>query len=418
MKISILTIGDEICIGQVANTNAVWIAENCTKVGGRVIRHTTVGDVASEMKSELDNLLDISDMVIITGGLGPTHDDITKPVLTEYFNDTLVYNSQAFDNVSKFLVQRNIPITEKNTALAYLPSKCKPLWNNIGTASGMLFKENDKTVISLPGVPREMKSIMTDYVIPLIEEQIKSENSEIILFRTFQTTGIPESTLADKIGDVSLFLDETSSLAFLPSYKGVRLRVGVIGDTYFQATKKLESASDFILSKVAKYIYSQGEATLSSVIGKLLSERKETISIAESCTGGLLSAELTANPGSSKYFIGSVIAYNNQVKINEIGVSKDTLDKYGAVSSETAIELAENIRAKYKTDYSLSITGIAGPDGGTEYKPVGTVWIGFSSNEETISVKYSLGDDRAIIRERAVSSALTLLYRKLTKINI
>ena len=413
-KISILTIGDEICIGQVTNTNASWIASQCTKLGADIIRHVSVGDVMTEMLEEVDRLLKISDFVIVTGGLGPTHDDITKPCLATFFGDELVFNQDAYDNLEYFLSLRKIRMTEKNKSMAYLPSKCKLLFNRNGTAPGMLF-ENCGTfcLVSLPGVPREMMSIMEDHVLPLIAKIIEEKNADVLLFKTLQTSGIPESILAEKIGDVSDFLGD-GTLAFLPSYKGVRLRIGVSDQNFKLAELKLEKIENHIRDKAGSYIYGVGDDSLVSVIGHLLRDGGHTLSVAESCTGGLLGAEFTKISGSSDYFLGGAIVYSNDLKINILNVNPLTIETFGAVSEQTATELAENANKKFNTDYSLSITGIAGPTGGTEEKPVGTVWIGMATPDKTITKKFQFGNDREINRERAVGTALNMLYKELT----
>jgi len=413
-KISILTIGDEICIGQVTNTNASWIASECTKLGAYITRHVSVGDVMEEMLEEVDRLMKISDFVIVTGGLGPTHDDITKPCLARYFGDVLVFNQDAYDNLEYFLSLRNIKMTVENKSMAYLPSKCKPLFNRNGTAPGMLF-ENDGacSLASLPGVPREMMSIMEDHVLPYIAKIIEDKNAEVLLFKTLQTSGIPESILAEKIGDVADFLGD-GTLAFLPSYKGVRLRIGVSSQNFQLAETELEKIENHIRDRAGSYIYGVGDDSLVSVIGHLLRDGGHTLSVAESCTGGLLGAELTKISGSSDYFKGGAIVYSNELKIKVLNVNPDTIKDFGAVSEQTARELAENANKKYETDYSLSITGIAGPTGGNDEKPVGTVWIGMATPDNTITKNYHFGNDREINRERAVGTALNMLYKELS----
>ncbi len=412
MNISLLTIGDEICIGQVLNTNASWIADECTKLGAKVNYHSTVGDNEPDITSELDRLLYVTDMVIITGGLGPTHDDITKEVLAEYFNDILVLSEPTLLHIESLLTNRGITITENSRKVAMLPTKCNLLRNMLGTAPGMLFDIGEKYVISLPGVPFEMKYIMSDSVLPFISEKIKDEGDKIVVYKVLQTAGISESVLAELIGDSSAFLNGCT-LAFLPSYKGVRLRIGSESDNKVECNQKIKIVSDYIYSKAEKFIIGEADDSLASVCGKLLKSQGKTVSFAESCTGGLLSGEMTSIPGSSEYFQGSVITYSNEMKQQMLDINPETLTMKGAVSEETAIEMAHNVREKFKTTIGISITGIAGPDGGTTEKPVGTVWIGYSDQLKSIAIKFKFGGDRIINRNRAVSAALNLLFKKL-----
>lgn len=416
MQVSLLTIGDEICIGQIINTNSAWIAEQLTSIGVEVKLHIAVGDNAKDMIDELSFALGVSEMVIITGGLGPTHDDITKPVLTEYFNDKLVYDEESYKNILNFLNQRGIEPTERNRNLAYLPSKCRPLPNAVGTAPGMLFEENGKYIISLPGVPAEMKYIMINSVIPFIKEIITARKDNVVLYKTLQTRGLPESLLAEKVGNVNEFL-QNGTLAFLPSAKGVRLRIGVVGSDFEQNEKEIERIETILKQRVGQFIYSSNNETLALLTGNLLTERNETVSVAESCTAGMLGAEFTSNPGSSKYFYGGVIAYDNSIKENILGVNRRVLDEIGAVSKETAEAMAKSIRNIFNTTYGISITGIAGPQGGTDEKPVGTVWIALASPKNVYSHKFYFGQDRESTRQKSVFSAINMLYELLNNTN-
>ena len=304
-------------------------------------------------------------------------------------------------------------MTEYNKSMAYLPSKCKPLFNSTGTAPGMLFEKDGKHLVSLPGVPREMMSIMEEYVLPLISKIIEEKNSDVLLFKTLQTSGIPESILAEKIGDVSTFLGN-GTLAFLPSYKGVRLRIGVADQSFQLAEAELEKIENHIREKAGSYIYGVGDDSLVSVIGHLLRDSGHTLSVAESCTGGLLGSEFTKISGSSDYFKGGAIVYSNELKINILNVNPKTIQDFGAVSEQTARELAENANKVFDTDYSLSITGIAGPTGGSVAKPLGTIWIGMATPDKTITKIFHFGNDREINRERAVGTALNMLYKELS----
>lgn len=413
-KISILTIGDEICIGQVINSNAAWIAEKCTELGAEVFTHSVIKDDKTNIVSELDRLFAISDMVISTGGLGPTHDDITKPVLTEYFNDKMDLNQNVLKDLKVMFDKRGWVLNERNSEQAMTPSKAIPLKNTVGTAPGLYFNVDYKKIIALPGVPAEMKAILNFSGFDKIKNQMIEKNDEVVVYKTIKTAGIGESILADLIGSTDLFLNG-GSLAFLPAGQGVRLRIGANGIDFLKANTKLETMRQYIESKVGKYIVGYGNENIASFAGNLLKSGNYTLSVAESCTGGMLGEMLTDIPGSSQYFLGGIIVYSNIAKVEQLGVNADTLEMHGAVSQETALELANNVRIKFNSDFGISITGIAGPDGGTPEKPVGTVWIGISNKNITLAKKYMFGEDRQLNRERASTAALLLLMENIKK---
>jgi nicotinamide-nucleotide amidase len=412
IRISILTIGDEICIGQIVNTNASWIANECTKAGCQVTNHTSIRDVKESIFAQLDKLSPDSNVILITGGLGPTHDDITKPALCEYFNDELVLNNETYQYLEEFFNKRGWVLTERNKAQAMLPSKCKILPNRAGTAPGMQFEKDGKYFISLPGVPQEMKYIMQNSVLPFLQNMVSENKSEVVLYKNLMTAGIPESRLADLIGEPEEFLNG-GSLAFLPSYRGVRLRIGVSAENFEAGSQKIDTIERIIGDRAGKFIYGTDDDTLASRIGEMLKIQAKTVSVAESCTGGLLGAAFTDISGSSDYFIGGTIVYSNEAKINVLGVDKKTIDEFGAVSKETALEMSSKVREKFNTDFGISTTGIAGPTGGTEDKPVGTVWIGLASKDKTDAQRFIFGNDRGMNRERAVGAALTMLWERL-----
>lgn len=410
---SIVTIGDEICIGQIVNSNSAWIAEQCTRLGCEVIKHVSVSDSESEIVSELDRLRLQSDIILITGGLGPTHDDITKRVLCSYFHDELVWHAPTLQWLEEFYHKRNRVLTERNREQALLPKNCTVLSNNFGTAPGMMFSNSGTVFVSMPGVPREMMHIMTEHVVPYIHNIITEKNYLTNKYKTILTIGIAESDLADLIGDTHLFLSENDSLAFLPSYKGVRLRIGVHNTESEKADKRLSDIQSYLMEKAGKYFFGADDENIEVVVGRLLMKRQETISVAESCTGGKIGAALTDMPGSSAYFIGGVLAYANEVKENELDVDPQAIVHKGAVSEEVARMMSEGVRRKLNTTYALSATGTAGPGGGTEDKPVGTVWISLTTPTETIAKKFVFGNDRTANRERTVGAALDMLYRYL-----
>lgn len=412
LKLGILTIGDEICIGQVINTNSAWIGKKCAELGCKIVIQSTIGDEKDIMLAETDRLLSACDIVLVTGGLGPTQDDITKGVLSDYFNTPLEKHAPTYDFLVERYEKRGIEINEANMTIAYLPKDCEVFENPVGTAPGMLFRKVDKILISMPGVPKEMKGLMEKYFLEIIKNELARRGENVQIFKTFQTAGIPESYLAELLGDTNSFIN-SGSLAYLPSYRGVRLRVGVEGDTSDKANSELKAIETYIREKAGKFIFGEGEVSLSSVVGRLLINKKKTVAVAESCTGGMLGAAFTDIPGSSEFFTGGAIVYSNEAKTSILGVKEDTLIEHGAVSEETALQLAENVREKFGTDFGIGITGIAGPGGGTEEKPVGTVWIGFADENGARASKYVFVTNREVNRELSVGRALWTLYERL-----
>lgn len=412
LNASILSIGDEILIGQIQNTNSKWIAEKITQIGCSVKKISSVGDNYNEITSEIDTLLNISDLLIITGGLGPTHDDITKQVLCDYFNDYLVENSEWLEKIRKQFSRRGIQLSKRNQEQALIPKNAKLLYNEIGTAPGMLFANKGKYVISLPGVPQEVYCIMQDEALKFISDVIGATSEETILYKNIQTAGIAESTLADLL-QVDEKLLGKSTIAFLPSFAGVKLRIGAFGNNQFEAKNELERIKSHIISKAKQFIISEDEKSYSQILGELLTRLGKTIAVAESCTGGMLGAEITSVSGSSKYFLGGMQTYSNDVKINNLGVSSAIIDSYGAVSRECAEAMSECIREKLQADIGISITGIAGPEGGTPEKPVGTVYFAISDENKTYSDVKVFSNSREIVRERAVQNAILMLIKLL-----
>ncbi|OGU60302.1 MAG: hypothetical protein A2X64_03665 [Ignavibacteria bacterium GWF2_33_9] len=410
LKVSIITIGDEVRIGQVVNTNAAWIAKEITQLGAFISNHITIGDDFDLMLSTLKSEINKNDIIITTGGLGPTHDDITKPVLLKYFNDEIIFDQNSFQNIKKLFNSRGRPITDRNKLQAYIPSKSIPLLNQLGTAPGLMYKlPDDKLLFVLPGVPAEMKSITSNSILSIIEAKIKQQNHNVILYKTLHVAGIFESSLADLVGDVDEFL-ELSTLAFLPSYGGIRLRIGTEAENFDIAQKEIDRITEILYKKVGQFIIGEDELDLATLLSEKLKKRKYTVAVAESCTGGGLGFEFTKIPGSSSYFLGGVISYSNSVKNEFLNIPNKILEQYCAVSKETAELMAMNCRLKFNSDYSLSITGIAGPDGGSEDKPVGTVWIGISDKEQTTAKLFHFGNDRDLIRERSIQTALLMLF--------
>lgn len=410
-KISILSIGDELCIGQTINTNASWISQKLISTGAFLLTHSTIRDDEETIISEIDRLSKISDLILVTGGLGPTHDDITKKVICKYFNDELEINEEVLQKLKDWFERRGRDFYDRHKLQAMLPKKAVILPNEVGTAQGMLFEESDFSLVAMPGVPREMKFIVMDSVVNYVKDKIEKNKNPVQIYRTIKTAGIPESNLAELIGDLD-FLGSVS-LAYLPSYKGVRLRIGLSGENRGDVESDLLEAEKIIVSRVGKYISSFGEEDLAETVGKLLEKKGLTLAVAESCTGGLLGANITEIPGSSKYFLGGVISYANSAKINQLNVLEEVLNSFGAVSEETAIQMAKSVREKFGSSFGISITGIAGPGGGSDQKPVGTVWIGLSDKYDSFAKKYVFSKDRQINRELSVGYALTLLFNRI-----
>lgn len=416
MQAEIITIGDEILIGQIVDTNSAWMAQQLNLAGISVKQISSVSDSREHILKALDEAATRADIILITGGLGPTKDDITKRTLCEYFKTTLVFSEAVYKDVEAIFRTFGKEVTPINKLQAEVPANCKPLSNKAGTAPGMWFEEKGKIFVSMPGVPFEMKGIMRDHVMPELKRKLKLPH---ILHRTVLTQGIGESVLAELIEKWEDSLAEhTIKLAYLPSPGMVRLRLSVSGtdekslntivDRKVEELKKI--AGEFIFGYEE---YGKEKTTLAQVVGELLKERKQTLATAESCTGGYMAHLITAIPGSSQYFKGSVIAYANEIKMLELNVSEEMLAKHGAVSREVVEQMARALRIKFKTDHAIAVSGVAGPDGGTEEKPVGTVWIAIASREKVHAEKFIFGNDRGRNIQRAANAALDMLRKDL-----
>ncbi len=416
MKAYIITIGNELLIGDIINTNASWIGSTLTQSGIQIEKVVTVGDDQTDITEALEESLSRSELTIMTGGLGPTHDDITKKVVSDYFGSTLVRHEPTLEHIKKIFKKRGIPFTRSNYGQAMVPDNADVLFNKWGTAPGMLFRRNGKIIVVLPGVPHEMKALILDKLLPKIKETEKGQG--VYRVHYFQLAGIGESTLSDEvIGDIGHMFNGRMSMAYLPHIWGITLRISCYASNEEEADKALEPINEHIRNTASEYIYSESmDIGLSSVIGTLLRSKKATLATAESCTGGLLSGRITDIPGSSDYFRGTVVAYDNKVKKSVLGVAQSALEQYGAVSKEVAIQMAKGVARQLGTDYALSTTGIAGPGGGTPEKPVGTIWIGYWSKEEELAIKLLLTKDRIINRDQTVVIALDLLRRRLSGI--
>ena len=417
MKSKIISIGDEILIGQIVNTNAAFLGDRLFSIGIPVAKTVVISDEEAELLSEFEDSFKNYDVTIITGGLGPTHDDITKPVLLKFFKDEFVRDEKVLAHVRNIFNSRNINMPKVNEDQALVPKNSKVIWNANGTAPGIWIEKDKKIFIALPGVPFEMRSMIENEILPELKKRFSSGSGKVYLQRTLLTTGLGESSLNEMIGNVKEIIGE-SKLAFLPSATGVRLRINTEGKNEKEAAEKMNIIEDKLRSKINNLIYGSDKEELEKVIGDILTERKQTLSIAESCTGGMISSKIVSIPGSSNYYEGGVCVYSNIEKIKILNIKEETLKKYGAVSEATAMEMAEGVRRLMGTDFSLSTTGIAGPSGGTDQKPVGLVWIGFSGKEKTYAVSFNFGNNREINIQRASQRALEILRRELLNIEI
>lgn len=418
MLAEIITIGDEILIGQIVDTNSAWIAPRLGEIGVRVHQITSVSDSAEHIKSAVEQALSRVDIVLITGGIGPTKDDITKSTLAQMFEMPLKRHDASYEHIRSMMESRGIEFNDLNQHQADLPLGCTALHNANGTAPGMWFDRSGKVVVSMPGVPFEMKALMSDQVIPLLKRRFQLQN---VTHKTVITFGIAESSLALKLTDWENALPSQIHLAYLPSPAGVKLRLSIyeMDDKSEAASRdadqlistQIESLKEILRENIVGY----DNDTLESVVSELLRSRGETLSIAESCTGGALAAQFTALSGASQILKGGVVAYDNGVKVSVLGVSAADLAEYGAVSEQVACQMAEGVRKLTHSTYSLSTTGIAGPTGGTEQKPVGTVWIGLSTPSKTAANVRNGGQLRAQNIERSVAHAINLLRLELIK---
>ncbi|MGD0036802.1 MAG: competence/damage-inducible protein A [Bacteroidota bacterium] len=415
MKAEIISIGDELLIGQVVNSNQSYIAEKLNSVGIFGDKMTTIGDDEDEILSAFQKAYASHDVVTVTGGLGPTHDDITRSVVCKFFNTDTIINEEALENVKRIFARRKSAPRKINEDQALVPRGCTVIQNRLGTAPGYFFEQNGKYFIVMPGVPYEMKAMMDDFLLPFFE---KHKTGLIIRHKTLKTTGIAESFLAEQIGDVHKMFSPDSgvTLAFLPSSLGVRLRITIKANALDEAESKIHDVETKLRSKVDKFIYSSDEKELEDVVGKLLSERKLTIAIAESCTGGLIADRITNVSGSSEYFERGIIAYSNKSKVEELGVPLELIHQHGAVSREVAEAMALGIRTTSNTDIGIAITGIAGPTGGSLEKPIGLIWIGYSDKNETFAMQFIFNGERRIVKERATQATLEFVRRKILKI--
>jgi len=410
MRSAIITIGDEILIGQVIDTNAVWISQQLNAIGIQVGEMVTVSDEAGQISSTLDRYIGKYELLIMTGGLGPTRDDITKQTLASYFKSALLPNPVVLERITTFFKERGRSMIESNLKQADVPEACRVLMNNHGTAPGMWFEKEGTIVVSLPGVPYEMKGLMEDAVLPELSSIVQIPE---VVHRTIMTQGVPESYLAALLRDWELALPACVKLAYLPRPGIVRLRLTVVDKCAGEAEQMLDVIISKLLDIIPEHVFGYDEISLEQSLGGLLRERGLTLATAESCTGGNIAGMITSVPGSSNYFTGSVIAYANRIKTELLGVNADLIEEKGAVCREVVEQMAKGVSSHLGTRTAIATSGIAGPDGGTEDKPVGTTWICVSYDDKCYAKKYRFAGNRDRIIIQASNTALQLLRRLL-----
>ena len=406
VKVEIITIGDEILIGQIVDTNSAWMSVELNKAGFEIVQITSVHDDAAHIVASLDLALERADVVLFTGGIGPTKDDITKQTLSRYFGMQLVFNDEVYKNIEQVLVNRSRAVNKLTRTQAFVPDGCTVIQNRVGTAPVTWFEKNGKVIVSMPGVPNEMKHIMSTEVIPRLSQRYKTST---IIHKNVIVQGYPESALAMKIANWENALPADIHLAYLPNYGIIKLRLsGVSEDPLaleFSINQQIAGLTEILADAIVAY----DDTPVEEMIGNLLTTKGMTLSTAESCTGGFIAHKITTVPGSSKYFKGSVVSYSNEVKVNVLNVLSDDIQLYGAVSRQVVEQMADNVRRLLKTDYALATSGIAGPDGGTAEKPVGLVWISVSSPKGVVSREFKFGNVRIQNIERTAQTAMLML---------
>lgn len=408
MEVEIITIGDEILIGQIVDTNSAWMAQQLNLKGFKVKQISSVSDDETHILNALKEASQRASIVIITGGLGPTKDDITKKSLCKYFKTELVFSDEVYIDVERLFKDRGYEVSEMNRAQAMVPSNCEVIRNTVGTAPGMWFNYNGCIYISMPGVPYEMMYLMEHSVLPKLSSHFKSPH---IIHHTILTQGIGESILAEKLSDWEDALPAHFKLAYLPSVSAVRLRLTAVGEDMVNMQKIFDEQISQLKKIVSKYCYGENSDTLEFVIGEMLKMRGKTLGTAESCTGGNIASLITKVAGSSNYFKGTIVSYANEVKVKQLHVLPKDLEDYGAVSKQVVESMAKGALTTLNVDYAIATSGIAGPDGGSNEKPVGTVWIAVADHDHVYSKKYLFGKNRERTIQAASLTALNLLRR-------
>lgn len=410
MKAEIITIGDELLIGQTIDTNSAWIGAELSQAGFDICRKISIHDKREDILDAVSEAVSKYDIVLITGGLGPTSDDITKQTLCDIFDGTLVVNTTVLSMINEMMLRRGIPMNEINRKQAEVPDSCRVLYNKMGTAPGMWFEKEGTIFISMPGVPYEMKYIMNEHVLPELKKRF---HSQVVIHRNIMTYGTSESRLAEILTGFEKSLPAEIKLAYLPSYGIIKLRLTGTGQSKELIENIVNEQVVKLYSIIPQFIYSEIDEQIENYIANLLKERKLTICTAESCTGGKIAQMLTSIPGSSQYYKGSVIAYDNGIKTSFLNVPEEMMADYGAVSEQVAATMAIEVRKKFYTDYSVATSGIAGPEGGSEFKPVGTVYIAVSSDNGVITERYVFSKDRISNINRFSIASLNLLRKQI-----
>ncbi|MEC8602767.1 MAG: competence/damage-inducible protein A [Bacteroidota bacterium] len=407
MKAELITIGDELLIGQTIDTNGSWLAEQLNLLGITVSQISSIRDNREHIISSLQNAQSRSELVILTGGLGPTNDDITKSTLCEFFDSELVLNEQVLEKIEAYFNSRSLKMIKVNSDQAMLPNNCQFLKNERGTASGMWFKKDGVDFISLPGVPYEMKGIFLDEILPVLKAQYSIST---VVNKTVKTQGIGESFLAEIIKDwEKKLIDSGLKLAYLPSPGIVKLRITAFGNNEAELSARIDDSIENLKKLIPKYIFGYEKDRIEEVVGQLLKEKGSSLSLAESCTGGNIAHLITGVSGSSNYFKGSVVAYSNDIKQQVLNVDPKSIQQNGAVSKQVVEQMATGVRNSFKSDYAIATSGVAGPTGGTKQKPVGTVWIAVAYNEGVVSKKFNFGNNRERNIQISSLSALNML---------
>lgn len=406
MQAEIITIGDEILIGQIVDSNSAWMAQQLNLLGVDVARITSISDTSEAITGALDGLLSETRLVLITGGLGPTKDDVTKHTLAAYFDMDLDFKPEIYAHIEQLFASLGRIPSSRNKQQAEVPSGCRVLFNDTGTAPGMLFIRNGIYYVSMPGVPYEMKYLMEKRVLPVVEAELIRKH---IVHKTILTVGVPESELAEKLEDFEDSLPTNLKMAYLPRPGMVRLRLTAKGDDAPSLNALITEKENALKNILGPIVYGTDQERLEQVVGELLVARGETLATAESCTGGYLAHLITSISGSSRYYLGSILAYANPIKIGHLGVKEESLIQYGAVSEAVVTQMAEGARLRLGTTWALATSGVAGPDGGTDKKPVGTVWIALSGPDKTIARKFHFGKDRERNIKKSAFMALDML---------
>ena len=413
MTAHIITIGDEILIGQIIDTNSAWMGQQLNMQGIQVGKIVTVSDKQRDITNAVDAAFSEADIILLTGGLGPTKDDITKKALTDYFGVEMRFSESTYNRIQRLFQKFGKTMTEAHHEQSYMPSNADLLMNKMGTAPGMWFEHDGKVLVSMPGVPYEMKYLMEAEVLPKLKNQFPGKP---ISHRTILTVGEGESRIAERIDTFLEALPPNIKMAYLPGTGQVRLRMTGIGDDENELNRLLDKKVEELKPFISEFIFGFEKEKLEEVVGKMLLEKGKTLSTAESCTGGFLAHKITSIPGSSAYFSGSVIAYSNAVKMNQLQVKPSTLKMQGAVSEETVKEMVRGTLDMLKTDIVIAISGIAGPDGGTPEKPVGTIWIGIGDKKNTKTYQLNLWKDRMKNIEYTTTVALNVIRKFLLEL--